>query len=187
MGWSASAVESASAMAGIGAEMPGQIERQLHARREFREALVDAELEIERAVLMPQHDRRLRPACRRRAASRSRTGRVAASAAVARRIKAASPSSCASAVPRLAFQPLASSARNVSSAAATSCRRARHLETGPRRARPAGCAGGAALSASWRRAPRAAIHRRRACASRQARTCDCSTQRAHAVAPQHFA
>ena len=42
---------------GIGAEMPGQVERQLHAGRKFREALVDAELEIERAILMPQHDR----------------------------------------------------------------------------------------------------------------------------------
>ena len=41
----------------IGAEMPGQIERQLHARRKFRKTLVDAELEIKRAILMPQHDR----------------------------------------------------------------------------------------------------------------------------------
>ena len=112
----------------IGAEMPGQIERQLHAGREFRETLVDAELEIERAVLMPQHDARLRPACRRRAASRSRTGRCSASAGVARRMKAASPSSCASAVPRLAFQPLASSARKVSSARRDIAGRARHLE-----------------------------------------------------------
>ncbi len=41
----------------IGAQMPRQVERQLHAGREFRKALVDAELEIERAVLMPEHDR----------------------------------------------------------------------------------------------------------------------------------
>ena len=40
----------------IGAQVPGQVERQLHAGRKFREALVDAELEIERAILMPQHD-----------------------------------------------------------------------------------------------------------------------------------
>ena len=37
--------------------MPRQIERQLHAGRQFRETLVDAELEVECAVLMPQHDR----------------------------------------------------------------------------------------------------------------------------------
>ena len=55
--------------------MPRQIERELHARRKFRKALVDAELEIERAVLVPQHDRRRRPAYRRPAASRSRIGR----------------------------------------------------------------------------------------------------------------
>jgi len=38
--------------------MPRQIERQLHAGREFGEALVNAELEIERAIQMPEHDRR---------------------------------------------------------------------------------------------------------------------------------
>ena len=41
---------------GIGAEMPRQVERQLHAGRKFCKMLVDAELEVERAVLMPQHD-----------------------------------------------------------------------------------------------------------------------------------
>ena len=35
-----------------------QLERELHARREFRKTLIDAELEIERAILMPQHDGR---------------------------------------------------------------------------------------------------------------------------------
>ncbi len=40
----------------IGAEVPGQIERELHARRKFRKALVDAELEVEGAILVPQHD-----------------------------------------------------------------------------------------------------------------------------------
>src|ERR1700732_5405951 len=43
---------------GIGAQMPWQLERQLYARRKFRKTLVDAELEVERAVLMPEHDRR---------------------------------------------------------------------------------------------------------------------------------
>ena len=42
----------------IGTEVPGQIERQLHARRKLGKTLVDAEFEIERAILMPQHDRR---------------------------------------------------------------------------------------------------------------------------------
>src|SRR5258707_1308472 len=41
----------------VGAELPGQIQRQLHARRKFRETLVDAELEVEGAVLMTQYDR----------------------------------------------------------------------------------------------------------------------------------
>src|SRR3954470_2375407 len=36
--------------------MPGQIERELHARRIFREPLIDAELEEEGAALMAQHD-----------------------------------------------------------------------------------------------------------------------------------
>src|SRR5271168_4840489 len=36
--------------------MPCQVERQLDAGREFRETLVDAELEVEGAVLMPKHD-----------------------------------------------------------------------------------------------------------------------------------
>ena len=100
--------------------MPGQLQRQLHAGRKFCKALVDAELEIEGAVLMAQHDRRRRPASRRRATSRSRTGRSRPAPTVARRTKAASPSSCPSAVPRLPFQPLASSTRKVSTAAATS-------------------------------------------------------------------
>ena len=43
---------------GIGAEMPRQIERELHAGREFCKAFVDAELEEEGAVLVPQHDAR---------------------------------------------------------------------------------------------------------------------------------
>ena len=60
---------------GIGAEMPRQIERELHARREFREALVDAELEEEGAVSDAAARCRTRPACRRRAASRSRNCR----------------------------------------------------------------------------------------------------------------
>ena len=42
----------------VGAEVPGQIQRQLHAGRKFRKTLVDAELEVEGAVLMAQHDRR---------------------------------------------------------------------------------------------------------------------------------
>ena len=37
--------------------MPRQVERQLDAGREFRESLVDAELEVEGAVLMSKHDR----------------------------------------------------------------------------------------------------------------------------------
>ena len=41
---------------GIGAEMPGEIERQLHARRISCKTLVDAELEEESAILMAQHD-----------------------------------------------------------------------------------------------------------------------------------
>ena len=40
----------------IRAEIPGQFHRQLHARRKFCKALVDAELEVEGAVLMAQHD-----------------------------------------------------------------------------------------------------------------------------------
>ena len=47
---------------------------------------------------------------------------------------------------------------------------------GPRHARPAGGAGGAIPSASWAPAHRAAIRRRRALASRQARNWDCSTR-----------
>ena len=37
--------------------MPRQVERQLDAGREFRKTLVDTELEVERAILMPKHDR----------------------------------------------------------------------------------------------------------------------------------
>ena len=157
----------------VGAEMPGQIERQLHARRKFREALVDAELEIERAVLMAQHDR----GGDRRLAGAQRHDLALAGCrrapTVARRIKAASPSSCASAVPRLAFQPLASSVRNISIAAATS--------SGVRATSK--CDGAVlgeavALAAQFfqflrRPARRAAIHRRRA--SRRGR-------RGHAIA-----
>ena len=44
-------------------------------------------------------------------------------------MKAASPSSCPSAVPRLPFQPLASSVRKVSSAACNFIRRSRDVET----------------------------------------------------------
>jgi len=40
----------------IGAEMAGQLERQLHARRILCKPLVDAELEEERAILVAQHD-----------------------------------------------------------------------------------------------------------------------------------
>ena len=36
--------------------MPGQVQRQLNARRKFCELFVDADLEEERAVLMPQDD-----------------------------------------------------------------------------------------------------------------------------------
>src|SRR5439155_25473186 len=49
----------------IRAEMPGQFQRQLHARRKFCKALVDAELEVESAVLMAQYD----GGCHRRLAS----------------------------------------------------------------------------------------------------------------------
>ena len=42
----------------IGAEVPRQVERQLYPGREFRKTLVDAELEVEGAVQMPQHNRR---------------------------------------------------------------------------------------------------------------------------------
>ena len=56
MGWSALAVEIRAGDGGIGAEMARQVERELHARRIFRKALVDAELEEEGAVLMAQHD-----------------------------------------------------------------------------------------------------------------------------------
>src|SRR5579872_4617614 len=38
------------------AEMPRQVERELDARRVFRKRLVDAELEVEGAVEMPEHD-----------------------------------------------------------------------------------------------------------------------------------
>src|ERR1700720_2336092 len=37
--------------------MPRQVERQLYSGRKLRKPLVDAELEVERAVLMPEHDR----------------------------------------------------------------------------------------------------------------------------------
>ena len=37
--------------------MPRQVQRELDPGREFGKALVDADLEVERAVLMPQHDR----------------------------------------------------------------------------------------------------------------------------------
>lgn len=50
---------------GIGTEVTGQIERQLYTRREFCEALINTELEIERAVLV-RSTSRLRRACRRR-------------------------------------------------------------------------------------------------------------------------
>ena len=36
--------------------MPGQVERQLHAGRKLRKALVNPELEVERAALVPKHD-----------------------------------------------------------------------------------------------------------------------------------
>ena len=36
--------------------MPCQFERQLHAGRELRKSLIDAEFVIKRAVEMPQHD-----------------------------------------------------------------------------------------------------------------------------------
>ena len=70
------------------------------------------------------------------------------------------------------FQPLASSARNISVAARP------HQACAPPRRRPgrgrrAGCAGGAAPSASWPRAPHAATRRHRA--SRRGR-------RGHAIA-----
>ena len=97
--------------------MPRQIERQLHARRKFREAFVDAELEDRRRD--PDAAARS-PAATGVAPARSVTishWPVSASAGAARRMKAASPSSWISAVPRLPFQPLASSARNISSAA----------------------------------------------------------------------
>ena len=42
----------------IGAEMLRQLERELHARREFRKTLVDTELEEEGAIPMAQHDAR---------------------------------------------------------------------------------------------------------------------------------
>ena len=130
--------------------MPGQVQRQLHARREFRKTLVDAELEVERAVLMTQYDAGgdRRVACAER---HDLALAASASAEVARRIKAASPSS-ASAVPRCAFQPLASNARKVSSGRRPPvCARRRN---GQRHAQRGGGAGGAAPSASWLRAPR---------------------------------
>src|SRR5581483_3301375 len=42
---------------GIRAQMPRQLEGQLHAGRKFRETLVDAELEIKGAIEMAEHDR----------------------------------------------------------------------------------------------------------------------------------
>ena len=41
---------------GIGAEVPRQIEGQLHPGRQLREALIDAELEVEGAIPVPEHD-----------------------------------------------------------------------------------------------------------------------------------
>ena len=160
---------------GIGAEMPGQIERQLHARRKFRKALVDAELEDRKRGPDAATRCRPRPGYRRRAASRSRTDRFRPAPAVARRMKLASPSCWTSAVPRSPFQPLASSVRNVSIAAATSSGvRATSKRTAP-------------CSASrwrWRRnsfnflAPSASRSNSSASrvASRQARKRDCSTR-----------
>ena len=111
IGWSGVGGGIGQADRRIGAEMPRQLERQLHAGREFRKALVDAELE----------DRTRGPdgAARSPAATGVSPARsvmishwpVAASATAARRMKAASPSSCISAVPRWAFQPLASSVK----------------------------------------------------------------------------
>ena len=103
----------------IGAEMPGQLQRQLHAGRKFCKTLVDAELEIERAVLMPQHDRR-----RDRRIAGAQRHDLALAGCRERRRGAADEGGVAvvlhSAVPRWPFQPLASSIRNVSTAAATS-------------------------------------------------------------------
>src|ERR1700720_3964564 len=48
--------------------MPRQVERQLYSGRKLRKPLVDAELEVERAVLMPEHDR----GCDRRIAGMQR-------------------------------------------------------------------------------------------------------------------
>ena len=68
IGWPGDAVESAVSMVGIGAEMPGQIERELHARRILRVTLVDADLEVIARDRDGAPRRPLRPASRRRAA-----------------------------------------------------------------------------------------------------------------------
>ena len=166
--------------------MPRQVERQLHAGRQFCETLVDAELEVERAVLMPQHDRRRRPACRRRRASRSRTGRMRRAPAVARRTKAASPSSCTSAVPRLAF-PAAGFQRQEHLDRGCDVRgRARHLETDLAVLGQPVALAAQLLQFLRPRARRAAILRRRAW--RRGRRGDAIAAGAGACRPaQHFA
>ena len=155
--------------------MPRQIERQLHARRKFRKALVDAELEVERAVLMPQHDRRPRPACRRRAASRSRTGRVrrAPGWRGGRSRHRRRPASARCRAWPSSRWPRAAGMSRPRQRRRPACARPRN---GWRRARPAGCAGGAVPSASW--APSASRSNSSASrvASRQARTWDCSSR-----------
>ena len=184
MGWSALAVESAQRNRGIGAEMPGQIERQLHARREFRKALVDAELEIEGAVLMPQHDagghRRLAGPQRHDlalAGGRERRRGAADEAGIAVVLH---QRGAALGFPAAGFQLQEGLDRG-----GDVVRRARDRRNAPRRARRGGCAAGAAPSVSSARAPRAAIPRRRAW-RRARRGHAIAARAAQAVAAQHL-
>ena len=145
---------------GIGAEMPGQIERQLHARREFRKALVDAELEKEGAVLMPEYDSG-RDRC---IAGTQRHDLALASLGECRRGAAdeggvafvLAQRGAALALPAAGFQPQENFERRCD------CSAFARPRNGPRRARPADGAGGAVPSASCAPARRAAIRRPRA-------------------------
>jgi hypothetical protein len=91
IGWPGIAVESGHGDGRIGAEVARQIERELHARRAFGEALVDAHLEIKARSrcrsTMPDATG-MSPAFR---VTISQLPRAAASN-TARRTKAASPS-----------------------------------------------------------------------------------------------
>jgi len=157
---------------GIGAEMPGQVERQLHARRIFRKALVDAELEEESAVLMPQA-RCAATGSRRCEASRSRIGRSRQ-----RGYGTADEGGVTVVLDQrgaaLAFQPLAPAAgtSRARRRLPPACARRRNAQ---RRYRRGDGAGGAFLSFLAPSASRSNSSASRV-ASRQARRRDCSTR-----------